>query len=197
MKKVVFIIIFICFLFCQSTYSYDECFDGDCYSHFNSWSPQGGIGCVKTGFKFDWRYKSRKLEPHNAFFYVAIHNASSRKCESSSVRNVNMLEFRSSSQRFVDFQELIKKAIDWSWIATNNKLKFSKKLIGDCTTDNHLDVTIFLIADATFKGTFIRIETEDYDTKKNYARMNFYKQDLTRLKKDLSALKWSLEDYTK
>ncbi len=190
MKHTVFILFFISLFSCQNTYAYDECFDGDCYTHLNSgWSPQAGIGCIKTGFKYDWKYKTRALEPRQTFLYTAIHNSSSSKCDSPSVLNMDMLVFRSTSERFVDFQELIKKAIDWSWIATNNKLKFTKKYIGDCVTDNQVEANMFLIADGTFKGTYIRLEINDRYTKKNYNWMHFYQQDLTRLKKELTAVK--------
>lgn len=198
MKKVLFLIALVYIFTCQNAFSYDECFDGDCYSHLNyGWATQGGLGCVKTGFKWKREYRSPQSVKEKAYFYIAVNNTSSNICERPSVINMKMFTFRRSSKNFEAFQELIKKAIDWCWIANNNKIKFSKKNIGKCVTDNNLKLNLFIYSDGTVKGTFVRLESKHKRTHKNYNWKHLNQHDLTRLKRDLSALPLSLENYVR
>ncbi len=192
MRNPIYIIVFICFCLAQNAFSYDECFKGSCYSHLNSgWSSQGGVGCVKIGSKWQKKYnKSAELRKLRTSFYMAINNSSSTICNRPSVLNMEMLMFNSSSQKFVEFKEQIKKAISWCWLATNNKLKFTKKNIsGAFVTDNNLEVNLFLQSDGSIGKTFVRMETVSKHTGKNFHWMHFSRQDLTRLKNELSELK--------
>ncbi len=195
MRQTYFIIFIIClFIFCQNAFSYDECFKGNCYSHFNSgWETQGGVGCVKTGIRWAQQYKSQELKKNKASFYVAINNTSSDICNRPRVLNMEMLVFHSSSEKLAEFRKLIKKAIDWCWLATNNKIKFSRKKVSSSfVTDNNLEVNLFLFSEGTIAKTFVRLEINNKITKKNYHWMHLNRQDLTRLNKELSALKRSL-----
>ena len=187
---ILFTILLIGLFFGGNAYSYDECFKGSCYSHLNEgWTVQGGIGCIKTGLKWKQKYNhSDDLKKLSSYAYVAVNTDSSAVCNSTSVLNMEMLAFHNSSQTLAQFKGVVKKAINWCWLATNNKLKFSRKNISSTVlTDNNLEVNLFLYSDGTIEKTFIRMETSGtYDSNSYWVHLN--RQDLTRLKNELSAL---------
>jgi hypothetical protein len=189
MRQSYFIILFICLFIYQNTFAYDECFEGNCYSHLNSgWETQGGAGCIKTGIRWDRKYKS-PIKKSKTSFYVAINNTSRDICNSPNVLNMELLVFQSSSKKLTEFRELIKTAIDWCWLATNNRIKYDRKNIGDrFVTDNNLEVNLFLFSKGTIEKTFVRLEINNYNTKKNFQWMHLKRQDLTRLNNELSEL---------
>ncbi len=190
MKITGLIIFFICLFFGQNVWSYDECFDGYCYSHLNSgWTTQGGAGCVKTGMRWSRKYSAYYSKNQNASFYIAINTESSDICSSPDVRNMDMLVFHLSSGKEEAFKDLISKAIDWCWLSINNKIKYSGRKIGEpLITDNNLEVNLFLYSDASIKGTFARLEMQDADTRQNYSWLHLTRLDLTRLKNELRTL---------
>ncbi len=199
MKAAGSIIFFICLFLSQNAWSYDECFDGHCYSHLNSgWTTQGGAGCVKTGMRWDRKYSTYSSENQNASFYIAINTEISDICNSPDVRNMDMLVFHLSSRKSEDFRALIKKAIDWCWLSINNKIKYSGRRLGEpLVTDNNLEVNLLLYSDASIKGTFVRLEIQDADTRQNYFWLHLTRLDLTRLKNELSTLKRRYDDQNK
>ena len=196
MQKVCLIVFFICLFFRQDALPYDECFDGSCYTHLNSgWSVQGGVGCVKTGIKWHKKYnRYKELKKLNTYFYIAVSHTGGDVCQGPSVLNMEMLSFRPASQALAEFEKRIKKAIDWCWLAANNKLKFTRKNISTpFETDNLLEVNLFLYSDGTIGKTFVRMETAHPLTGRNFHWMHFNRQDLTRLKNDISALRRSIQ----
>lgn len=190
MQKAYIIILLICLFICRNAFSYDECFKGSCYSHLNDgWTVQGGIGCIKTGLKWKQKYNhSGDLKKMSRYAYIAVNTDSSAVCNSPSVLSMEMLAFHNSSQTLARFKGAVKKAINWCWLATNNKLKFSRKNISDAfLTDNNLEVKLFLYSDGSIEKTFVRMETTGaYDNSLYWVHLN--RQDLARLKNEISAL---------
>jgi hypothetical protein len=138
------------------------------------------------------------LPPPNASFYIAFNTESSDICSSPDVLGIDMLIFDSSSMKLEAFRDLIKKGIDWCWLAINNKIKCSRRKIGEpLVTDNNLEVHFYLYSDTSIKGTFVRLEMQDADTRQHYSWLHLTRFDLTRLKNELAVLKRRFDDQNK
>jgi hypothetical protein len=197
MQKSLIIILFISFVICRNAISYDECFQGNCYSHSNpGWIVQGGSGCIKTGLTWKKKYNTNdELKKNHTYFYLAINNTDSKICNTPSVLKMKKLYFHSSDGKLEAFKALISKAINWCWIATNNKVKFSGKDIDDpFVTDNNIEVNLYLFSDGTIEKTFVRLESKNKYSGKDFQWMHFNRQNLTRLKNEISVLERSLRN---
>ncbi len=197
MRKAYITILFLGLFILRDACAYDECFRGSCFSHLNDgWIVQGGVGCIKTGIKWHQKYNhSDALKALNSYYYIAVNSSSSDICNSPGIIDMEMITFHHSTPTLADFKESVRKAIDWCWLAANNKIKFSRKSMGDAViTDNHFRVSLFLYSDGTIDKTFVRMEIADTYTGKHFFFMHLNRQDLTRLKNEISSLERMMDN---